>query len=222
MSDNLGKYHFLSWARRGVATAIDNPDQGSLPDRASLNVQLTLSVQKDGATSAVTPPAMKVEMFGPGDVIGIDPRHIIRTEPRNFTVNFEPNYLCGIEFDTPDFPWLVTPAAPKNDKLRPWLALVVLKPEEFIFAKTAPNPLPVIEVQKIEPLPHLADSWNWVHVQVSGDTPLASAMTSAPGTVISRLLCPRRLDPETTYYAFLVPAFEIGRQAGLGDRKSVV
>src|SRR5207245_7808184 len=71
--------------------------------------------------------------------------------------------------------------------------------------------------QKIEPLPHLADSWNWVHVQVSGDIALASAMGSAPGTVISRLLCPRRLDPETTYYTFLVPAFEIGRQAGLGQ-----
>ena len=33
---------------------------------------------------------------------------------------------------------------------------------------------------------------------------------SAPGNVISRLLCPRRLDPETSYTAFLVPAFEIG------------
>ena len=57
-----------------------------------------------------------VELYGPGDVVGIDPRHIIRTEPRDFTVNYEPNYLCGIEFDAPDFPWLFTPAAPKGDQ----------------------------------------------------------------------------------------------------------
>ena len=42
-------------------------------------------------------------------------------------------------------------------------------------------------------------------------------MASAPGAVISRLVCPRRLDPETRYTAFLVPAFETGRLAGLGS-----
>ena len=61
----------------------------------------------------------------------IDPRMVIRTEPRQFTVNFEPNYLSGIEFDTPDFPWLFTPAAPNGDRLRPWVALIVLKYERI-------------------------------------------------------------------------------------------
>lgn len=32
----------------------------------------------------------------------------------------------------------------------------------------------------------------------------------------SRLICPRRLQPDTAYEAFLVPAFETGRLAGLG------
>src|ERR1035441_10551472 len=45
---------------------------------------------------------------------------------------------------------------------------------------------------------------------------LTSTISSNPAAAISRLLCPRRLDPETAYTAFLVPAFEIGRQAGLG------
>ena len=54
------------------------------------------------------PPARSVELLGPGDIAGVDPRVIIRTEPRALTVNFEPNYLCGIEFDSPDFPWLFT------------------------------------------------------------------------------------------------------------------
>ena len=66
-------------------------------------------------------------------------------------------------------------------------------------------------------LPDLAESWNWAHTQIAGDTPLAQALASAPGTVISRLICPRRLDPETGYTAFLVPAFDIGVQAGTGQ-----
>jgi hypothetical protein len=215
MSAPLGRYHFLSWARRGVGASVTNVDNaGSLPSRASLSVQLALEV--NGAPSPQQPTPMPVQMFGPGDVIGIDPRHIIRTEPRQFTVNFEPNYLCGIEFDTPDLAWLFTPAAPNGDQLRPWLALIALKPDELKLPNVAPNPLPVVEVQTMSALQDLSDSWNWVHVQVSGDTPLTDAMTSAPGNVISRLLCPRRLDPETHYQVFLVPAFEIGRQAGLG------
>ena len=37
-----------------------------------------------------------------------------------------------------------------------------------------------------------------------------------PNLGCSRLLCPRRLAPETHYTGFLVPAFEKGRLAGLG------
>jgi hypothetical protein len=33
---------------------------------------------------------------------------------------------------------------------------------------------------------------------------------------LSRLLCPRRLDPDTNYTACVVPTFELGRKAGLG------
>ena len=227
MSDApLGRVHFLPWARRGIGAAVAGPDAGTLPARASLQVQLALSVQQDGAAAgAVAPPAVAVELFGPGDVIGLDPRHVVRTEPRDATASFEPNYLCGIEFDAPDLPWLFTPAAPAApamDRLRPWLVLVALKADEFDLPAIAPRPLPAIDVGRLAALPDLADSWNWAHVQVSGDAALADALASAPGNVISRLLCPRRLDPETSYTAFLVPAFEIGRQAGLGQDVSTL
>lgn len=213
-------YHFLAWTRRGVATAINQPDAGSLPDRASLSVKLSVSAQQGSTTTTKDAPAKSVELFGPGDVVGVDPRHIIRTEPRNLTINYEPNYLCGIEFDSPDLPWLFTPAAPVGDRLRPWVALIVLKADEFDPVDTPPNPLPAIQIKTLAPLNDLSDSWNWAHTQISGDISLDAAMASAPGTLISRLLCPRRLDPETQYYAFLVPAFEIGRQAGLGQDAS--
>lgn len=214
-SPTLGQYQFLAWARRGIGTSIPNVDSGSLPARATLNVQLFLDVQGGAAPNPVQAPPVAVNVFGPGDVTGIDPRYVIRTEPKHFTVNYEPNYLCSIDFDTTDFPWLFTPAAPNGDRLHPWVALIVLKASEFSLESIAPNPLPVVDVNNIAALHDLSLSWNWAHVQISGTSSLTDTLASAPGNAISRLLCPRRLDPGTSYTAFLVPAFQIGVQAGL-------
>src|SRR6266567_4197930 len=111
------KYHFRSWLRRGIGADAGQPDGHGLPDRAALTVTLNVTAVQGGSVADDTPPPqMTVHLYGPGDVIGIDPRHVIRTEPRNLTVNFEPNYLAGIEFDHPDFPWLFTPALPNADR----------------------------------------------------------------------------------------------------------
>ena len=52
---------------------------------------------------------------------------VVRTEPRNWISNFEPNYLAFVEFYDEDFLWRYTPARPNGEKLSPWLALLVLK-----------------------------------------------------------------------------------------------
>ncbi len=208
--DEFGRHHFLAWARQGIATTLNNPDYGgSLPDRPTVTVDLNVTASGPDSVTAV--PTVTVHTFGPGDVLGIDPRHVVRTEPKDSTPNFEPNYLAGIEFDTPDLPWLFTPAAPAGDRLRPWITLIVLAGAEYAPVPGLVNPLPAIDVLSVAALQPLDDAWNWAHTQVSGDAGLAAD----PGA-ISRLLCPRRLAPETTYTAFLVPTFEIGRQAGLG------
>ncbi len=217
MSDTLGKFHFLAWSRRGLAATLANPDYGGpLPSRGALRLALDVSAQGPNPTTQPVPP-VAVQTFGPGDVLGFDPRHVVRTEPPEATPNFEPNYLAGIELDDPDLPWLFTPAGPAGDRLRPWIVLIVLKDTEFTPVANAPGPLGAIDVGAIAALQHLDDSWNWAHTQVSGDAGLAPTLATAPGSVIARLLCPRRLDPETGYTAFLVPAFEAGRRAGLGD-----
>jgi hypothetical protein len=217
------KYHFRPWLRRGVAANAGGPDglglggQQPLPDRAALDVTLNVDSKISGVqVPEASPPKMTVHLYGPGDVIGIDPRHVIRTEPRDGTMNFEPNYLAGIEFDYPDFPWLFTPAAPNGDKLRPFITLIALKDAEYTTPDVPPNPLRAIDVQTITALQPLDDVWNWAHAQISSDADLTSVISSNPAAAISRMLCPRRLDPETGYTAFLVPTFEIGRQAGLG------
>jgi hypothetical protein len=217
MSDGLGKYHFMAWSRRGLVASLTNPDYGgSLPLRGPLQVDLTVSAQGPNPTTSPV-PTVNVQTYGPIDILGFDVRHVVRTEPREFTPNFEPNYLAGIELDEPDLPWLFTPASPAGDRIRPWFVLIVLKADEFTPVPGAPQPLPAIDVGNVGALQSLDDSWNWAHTQVSGDGGLAGTMSAAPASVIARLLCPRRLDPETAYTAFLVPAFEAGRRAGLGD-----
>src|SRR5262245_30628920 len=98
MSDQrLGRYHFIAWARRGIGAAVTGAGAVPLPARAAVSVRHTITAQQSGGPVNVTPPPENVLLYGPGDVIGIDPRHVIRTEPRNFTSNFEPNYFAGIE-----------------------------------------------------------------------------------------------------------------------------
>src|ERR1035441_5552228 len=128
---DLGTYHFLPWLRRGIGAAIA-PPSGPLPSRANFQVAFGIDSNLNGVVSTLSPPpGTKVAVYGPGDIVGIHPNIVIRTEPRPSTSNFEPNYLAGIEFDTPDFPWLFTPAGAAGDRLLPWLALIALKGGEY-------------------------------------------------------------------------------------------
>ncbi len=213
---DYGRYHFLPWLRRGVGAAIPNADVDPLPARAKLDVVLTVSSTLAGVVTTSNPPDTTVGLYGPGDIIGIDPNVIIRTEPRPSTSNYEPNYLAGIDFSVADLPWMFTPAANTGDRLRPWLALIALKNGEFKEAVPQTVPLPSIGVTTISALQDLSESWAWAHVQVSNEDDVAATLANDPGHVLSRLICPRRLEPETSYDVFLVPAFDIGRQAGLG------
>src|SRR5207245_6113737 len=134
-----------------------------------------------------------------------------------------PNYFAGIEFDHPELPWLFTPAAPSGDRLRPWICLICLKPAELAAFAAAGNPLPTVTVADVRALPDLVDSYAWAHTQVAGDTPaggLSDLIAKQPERTLSRLLCPRYLEANTAYHAFLVPAYDIGVQAGLGKDAS--
>ena len=166
-----------------------------------------------------TPVDVPLRLFGPGDVLGIDPRAVIRCEPPHGTGDFEPNLLAAIEFDEPDFPWLFTPAAAGSQgRLRPWLCLVVVKRDEATLSAASGRPLPVLSANAAE-LPDLLESYAWAHAQVvqaDAAEPVQQILTSAPERNLSRLLCPRRLEAHTAYLACVVPAFDAGRRAGLG------
>jgi len=226
---NLGRYSFIPWVRQGLANAIQTPTGSQI--RATTHVSLTIE-GKGGSGNDSKNIERDVEIYGPGDVIGIDSQQIIHTEPRHWVTDFEPNYLPYIEFYQEDFVWRYSPEAATGDRLKPWLALVVLRSDEFTAQNLADRPLPFIQItDQSKSLPDLENAWAWAHVHVNesitGDEitsnneseitdKLTDALNRNPDLAYSRLICARRLIPKTQYKAFLVPTFETGRLAGLG------
>lgn len=238
-SDKIACYTFLPWTRKGVAAQIKEKESfggASSVDRASIEIDVIVNKKNKEGQSQEESVSKSISLFGPGDIIGIDKRTIIRTEPRDGLTNFEPNYLAYIEFSEEDYIWRYTPASPAGPddrRLRPWLALLVLKENhEFTFKKFNPlnQPLPSIAIATgvnfNELFPPHDEYWAWGHVHtnqlLSGETnidegnELQSLVNSNPNLACSRLLSPRKLEPNTKYQAFLVPAYEKGRMAGLG------
>lgn len=237
MNEEIGTYSFLPLLRLGIANNIQAPDEDtSVKFRASVNVALTLTGKGIDPTETES-IANPVALYGPGDIIGIESRAIIKAEPRNWITNFEPNYLPYIEFYDEDFPWRYTPAAPNTGagRLRPWIMLVVLEEREFKNGKNiAKRPLPYIDVSNTSNIfPSKDQLWAWAHVHINEDIvkledhikneDLSSVLPrfkdtleKNPDLAYSRIVCPRKLAPNTPYHAFLIPVFESGRLAGLG------
>ena len=68
-------------------------------------------------------------------------------------------------------------------------------------------------------LPDLADAATWAHAQIACETSaqIAATLAAHPDRTLSRLLAPRRLQPNRGYVAAVVPAYLSGRIAGLGE-----
>lgn len=212
---DVAEYRFLPWTRRGLAAQL--PAGGAdLPARPAVTVGLTLT---GGLEEEVD-----LTVYGPGDVLGVDTRLVVRTDPVAFASDVEPNYLPAVDFDLPDLPWMFTPVgAPESQRLAPWLVLVCVDADVVDSPRVEPGtPLPRITVDGADAegeLPDLRESWAWAHTQVVRDDaagPVSGADLAAEPTLnVSRLVCPRRLRPGRTYHACLVPAFDAGVVRGL-------
>ena len=213
-------FTFLRWVRFGISASLKGAalPAGSGP-RAQVNVQVFLDAQP-AAFAAVSMPQARMSVFGPGDVSGVDARQVIRTFPIAGTRDFEPSYRAHVEFDRPDLPWLFTPVGPDaNNLLPPWLALIVVKKRDGVrIDPAAPLPLLVIEQGAAAELPALANAAAWAHVQITGalTTNVEAIARNQPERILSRLVCPRVLDPDTPYIACVVPTYNVGVAAGRG------
>src|SRR5437870_851371 len=160
-------YSFLPWLRSGVANSIPQSDgDAAVEVRASIPLDVTLSVANlDGSTNTQV-ILRDVNLYAPGDIVGIDSKAVVKVEPRNWITNFEPNYLPYIEFYDEDFPWRYSPdVVDPAGRLRPWLALIVLTEDEFSDKGTLPGrPLPLIEIGSLAALPPPDQLGAWAHV----------------------------------------------------------
>jgi hypothetical protein len=235
---NPPTYSFLPWLRSGVANSIAQADGDTgVKVRASLPLDVTLTgTNLDGSDNSQV-VHRDISLYGPGEIVGIESKAVVKVDPRNWITNFEPNYLPYIEFYDEDFPWRYTPAAANfaANRLRPWITLIVLKESEFSDGKNiSGKPLPYFELQAginaANVFPHPSELWAWAHVHANvdlsnnGDRSIPQVLQKLQDTLnqnrdlaYSRLICPRRLEPDTAYHAFVVPTFETGRLAGLGQ-----
>lgn len=202
---------FASYRQGPLGEAIQaNDNMGALPP-PTFSPAITLT-RPDGGPETIGGPAMR--LLAPGDIAKLLDGTAIRTDPPAGAVDVEPNYMALAEVVPAELPWLLTPAKAAGGRLRPWFVLAVLEAAKAPF--TQATPLPTIEAEIAE-LPDLRDSWGWAHVQhATGAGPLPGGGQAAAAQV-GRLLCPRRLSPGVTYRACLVPAFQSGIAAGLGD-----
>ena len=237
----LATYTFLPWLRHGLANSIKNADtDASVKIRPSIEIDVAVEAIEHNNNKINKNVKQKIQIYGPGDIIGVETKAIIKAEPRHWITNFEPNYFPYIEFYDEDFAWRYTPADKNGNRLRPWISLVVLKDDdndkEFEIKKINPKqPLPSFSlvgagINAKDIFPSYDQLWAWAHVHVNGDLSgpghntaadvvlanLNSIIGKDPDDAYCRILCPRRLEPFKGYRAFLVPSFETGRLAGLG------
>jgi hypothetical protein len=209
----LAAYSIVPWVRRGLASQIAGTHTTNY---ASLPVSLVVN------DAAVSVPS--VRLLGPGDITSLDARAIIRTDPSDGADAFEPNYLATVELVLPDLPWMFTPAAPANGRLRPWICLIVVPDTQGATLQVPPGGPAILRLDSpLDPrteLPNLDQIDAWAHAQVTGDKVSGAALNTAldgnSTARLSRLIAPRKLDAGKRYIACVVPTYRAGVNAGLG------
>ncbi|MBL0136219.1 MAG: hypothetical protein IPP79_20705 [Chitinophagaceae bacterium] len=194
-------------------------------DRAVVKVKVTVT-DNNGVIQETH--SKGVCLLGPGDVAGFNPNLVIKVTPQNGSSDFEPNYLPCIEFYDEELPWRFSPALPSNDRLCPWMFLLVLKEDEFTLNTPVVGALPSITLHQVINIP-LEQAWAWAHVHINStlnamNTDNADIISKEvddllninPDLAYSRIWSPRHLESNTKYFAFLVPYYKSGQNAGLG------
>jgi hypothetical protein len=220
---------FVSVVREGLATKITVPDGGAASTAlAGATLDSTLGFSVAAKVSGAYAPDVPMRLVGPDHADGIDHGIVLRTDPPRGAQFVDTTLFPQVEFDPPGLPWMLTPLARNNQRLRPWIALVVLPVtgEHVPLDKRTEEQgrLPVLTVQALKDLPPIEETWAWAHAQyVTGTSTAVSAAeltgleTANRAATLSRLLFPKRLAAGEYYVGCVVPTFEAARRAGLKE-----
>ena len=202
---------YLSYVRRGMARTIGGEANiNGIPRTALATVDVAV-------TAAGEEKKRTLLVRGPGSVVALAPGEVLRSDPPAGSADAAPNLFPCVELRTAELPWLYTPARPRNDKLMPWLVLVVVEEREGVTLAEEPGATVLTVDDPRRELPLLTEAWAWAHVQVhAAYDDLGELLSDTPELANARLLCPRYLEPDTAYIACVVPSFEAGRLRGLG------
>ena len=153
---------------------------------------------------------------------------VIRTHPKDGAVEATPGELAYVEFYDEDLPWRYTPArvakatepAADRHKLRPWIALLVLREGEFELPERT-GATPLLTVADGVDLPPPAETWAWAHAQIGRTVAGPAAAPArhrgeprqrAVAAGVARAGCA----PGSSTTRSSSRRFEVGRLAGLG------
>ena len=214
----------LPYLRKGLAREISDQSEGL---RASFEVKAKLVGTVAGSEEDAKEVSIKTEkqlfqLVGPVDVRMVEPAAISEIVPADKSEGYSNGFMPFIEFYEEDFPWRYTPMKASEGKLKPWLLLLACKDDEFTVTSDNKGYRRVTVEPKGEGFyPKVEDFHKLAHVQVtmpdgSKRNP-AEYVNENPDDGISRLFCNRQLEAKTHYTMFLVPAFELGRRAGMGE-----
>ncbi|MEM1129265.1 MAG: hypothetical protein AAGH83_01960 [Pseudomonadota bacterium] len=189
---------YFSHMRRGLRAGLQ---EGLTADAA-----LTLS-GTDGS-QAITPT---LQIAGPETMRGLSPSAIRAQLPPERSTDLRAGSLPYIEFNDPALPWLLSFEAPQTDGIAPFLGLIAV-PEANVQLDLARQPVPAARIAGIAAeLPPVSAFRLCAHVEDGGTG------NGPPGAdAFSRLICPQRLAPDTTYVAMVVPLYASAARAGLG------
>ena len=186
-----GNLRFYGWHRSGIYQLASGP---TLTDgRLTGSVTMTLANELPPAESISA--AVPFSIMGPGDVADLKPGAVVQMMPPPGTPDHEQDKCVHVDLAAPDLPWRYSPTLANGRQLVPWIVLVVGTPATVTLL---PNQLVQLSGSAIS-THDLSHSSRWAHMQENADQ---------PGTLISRLVCDRPLDPLTTYVAVIVPAFQ--------------
>jgi hypothetical protein len=212
---------FFSHARQGVAAG----------SPAAQTIQPQVVFKRSTSAVPIPAPGPPLRLASSDDVASIDRSLIIRMEPPPGASAAE-NIMAAVEFSYADLPWLLStkeePVPGSDDKnarrVYPWLVLVVLSEDEAAPPRDH-NPTPLLTAP-VSALPPLNEIWAWAHVEARLDDSVqkpgpakelaAAGVRQRSATVVARLLCPRKLEPNKSYVAAVVAAPASGAWAAPG------
>ena len=168
-------YQFLPWVRRGLAVALDADDNLGAAHRSPLAGARTSASSFAGAARGQAIAPLPMQLHGPGDVIGIDTALVVRTDPKPNATQLRAELPRDRRLRPARFPVDADAGqGERDDRLRPWLVLVVLEVAKSGLPKMTARRAAAVRSASRRPMSRancrtLAESWSWAHAQLVND-----------------------------------------------------